>query len=152
MRGINLIGQRFGRLQVIELLPKDQRPEKTAKRGNHWICQCDCGNKVIHYTGALQQGDINSCGCLSYKTKMKEAVNYRSFTITLVKVKSDEAMAIGGYCPDRFDTFVPKLVSPLDYRQIFINELIKLGFAEEDMELYIQETDLCDYYNIKLTW
>ena len=75
MRGINLIGQRFGRLQVIELVPKDQRPEKTAKRGNHWICQCDCGNKVIHYTGELQQGDINSCGCLSYETKKKKATN-----------------------------------------------------------------------------
>lgn len=64
MRGDNIIGQRFGRLEVIAEIPKELRPEKTKKRGNHWLCRCDCGNTVIHYTGALRQGDINSCGCL----------------------------------------------------------------------------------------
>lgn len=75
MKRINLIGQRFGRLEVIGLVPKDKRPTKTAHRGNHWYCKCDCGNVVIHYTGALNQGDIKSCGCLSQETKKAKGFN-----------------------------------------------------------------------------
>ena len=75
MRGENLLGQRFGRLTVIELIPKELRPNKTAKRGNHWKCQCDCGNIVIHYTGALKQGDINSCGCLQKETRIAKGID-----------------------------------------------------------------------------
>lgn len=65
----NLIGKRFGRLLVVAEVPKNERPAATAKRGKHWLCQCDCGKQVIHYTGALNQGDINSCGCLLDETK-----------------------------------------------------------------------------------
>jgi hypothetical protein len=61
-------------------------------------------------------------------------------------------MAIGGNCSNRISIFVPKLISPLHYRQIFINELIQLGFAKEDMILSVKEYDICDYYNIKLVW
>lgn len=53
----NLIGQKFGKLTVIE---------KTDKRdaGNIvWKCECDCGN--IHYvrTSSLINGSVQSCGC-----------------------------------------------------------------------------------------
>ena len=84
------------------------------------------------------------------KKKMKECVDCRNFTISLIK--AHRTMAIGIHHPNVIDLFIPKLVSPLHYRQLFIDELTKLGFTEECMELYIQETDLCDYYNIKLTW
>ena len=84
------------------------------------------------------------------KKKMKECVDCRSFTISLVK--AHKTMAIGTYFPKVISLFIPKLTSPLHYRQLFIDELTKLGFTEECMELYTQETDLCDYYNIKLTW
>lgn len=87
----------------------------------------------------------------SIKKKIKECVDYRSFTISLVK--AHKTMAIGTYHPNMIDLFIPELVAPLHYRQLFVNELTKLGFIEEEcMELYIQETNLCDYYNIKLTW
>lgn len=74
-KGQNLLGQRFGRLLVIAEIPKSDRPAATAKRGRHWLCQCDCGKQVIHYTGALNQGDINSCGCLSTDTKRAKQTN-----------------------------------------------------------------------------
>ena len=84
------------------------------------------------------------------KKKMKECVDSRSFTISLVK--AHKTMAIGAGHSKMIELFIPKLVSPLHYRQLFVDELTKLGFNEECMELYIQKTDLCDYYNIKLTW
>lgn len=84
------------------------------------------------------------------KKKMKECVDCRSFIISLVK--AHKTMAIGSSHPNVISLFIPKLVSPIHYRQLFVDELTKLGFTEECIELYIKETDLCDYYNVKLTW
>lgn len=39
MKAENLIGQRFGRLVVLE---KDEIASKQHKR-SYWLCQCDCG-------------------------------------------------------------------------------------------------------------
>ena len=55
---LNLIGQRFGKLIVIE---------KTTKRQDAmivWKCQCDCGNITYVPTSYLTAGDTKSCGCL----------------------------------------------------------------------------------------
>lgn len=54
---INLIGQRFGKLTVIEKAPKGER------RGTRWLCQCDCGNTKIVYGVDLRSGGVQSCGC-----------------------------------------------------------------------------------------
>lgn len=55
---VSAIGQRFGRLIVIE-------ETEIRKAGSVcWICQCDCGNITapIPYT-ALKRGHTKSCGC-----------------------------------------------------------------------------------------
>lgn len=58
---IDLTGQRFGRLTVIE---KDI--EKSIARGRtFWICRCDCGNIVsVQSADLLRKGGTRSCGCL----------------------------------------------------------------------------------------
>lgn len=40
----NLIGQRFGRLVVLE---------RAENKNSHvyWLCQCDCGNKTVAKNG-----------------------------------------------------------------------------------------------------
>ena len=55
---INLIGQKFGRLTVIEKAPS--RKGKT-----YWKCLCDCGEYKVVQTRHLKNGKIRSCGCLS---------------------------------------------------------------------------------------
>lgn len=55
----NLVGQRFGRLTVIEKMPP---PKK--RRGPYWKCRCDCGNEIITHQYNLKYGDTKSCGCL----------------------------------------------------------------------------------------
>jgi len=50
------VGQRFGRLVVLERLPA--RSGKTIYR-----CQCDCGNISEHQSANLNNGNANSCGC-----------------------------------------------------------------------------------------
>ena len=58
----NLIGQKFCRLTVIEEKGKN-------KHGSYmWLCQCDCGNKVIIDGKNLRNGHIKSCGCLHKET------------------------------------------------------------------------------------
>src|SRR5690606_33643341 len=54
---INLIGQKFGRLEVIS---KDE-----SKKGRaYWNCRCECGNDVVASTTQLKSGNTQSCGCL----------------------------------------------------------------------------------------
>ena len=57
----NLIGQRFGRLVVIERAD-DYIIPSNKKHTTRWLCQCDCGTTYV--TGSnLKNGKIISCGC-----------------------------------------------------------------------------------------
>jgi hypothetical protein len=55
---LNLLGQRFERLVVIERLKNDR------KYRTWWLCQCDCGWKTAVKGEALVSGGTRSCGCL----------------------------------------------------------------------------------------
>ena len=58
-RGVDLAGQRFGKLTVLE---KDNTPHKNGYL--YWICQCDCGNYKTVNSDCLVQGHTVSCGCI----------------------------------------------------------------------------------------
>jgi len=53
----NLIGQRFGKLGVKELLPSNNKGHR------RWNCLCDCGNMHIATTGNLKNGHTTNYGC-----------------------------------------------------------------------------------------
>ena len=65
MRGSNFIdltGQRFGRLTVVE-----RAPDQVLSNGKHivrWTCSCDCGNETAVLGENLRYGHTKSCGCL----------------------------------------------------------------------------------------
>ena len=52
---IDLTGQRFGRLTVIERAQNHN--QSTA-----WLCRCDCGNEKVILTSNLKSNTV-SCGC-----------------------------------------------------------------------------------------
>lgn len=58
MARINLIGQRFGRLTVIE--PSTKR---TSSGEMYWRTVCDCGNIKEAESKRLRSGVTKSCGC-----------------------------------------------------------------------------------------
>lgn len=58
MRPIDITGQKFGRLSVIELAEK--RPNCKI-----YACLCDCGQTKKVRMGNLRSGHIKSCGCLN---------------------------------------------------------------------------------------
>lgn len=64
---IDLTGQRFGRLVVLE----EEKP-RTTKRIK-WICQCECGNIKAIGANELRSGKTLSCGCLR-NDRIKEAI------------------------------------------------------------------------------
>ena len=65
------IGEKFGRMEIIGLLP--DKITKSGKIETQVLCQCDCGNiKPVIYR-SLRYGSTTSCGCY-----MKEAVSLKN--------------------------------------------------------------------------
>ena len=55
---IDMTGQRFGKLLVLEMaVPDGNQP------GAHWRCLCDCGNETVVQGNNLRRGHHQSCGC-----------------------------------------------------------------------------------------
>lgn len=55
-RGLDLTGQRYGKLTVLE------RTENIGGR-TAWRCRCDCGRETAVKTCHLRNGHVTSCGC-----------------------------------------------------------------------------------------
>lgn len=59
---IDLKGQRFGRLLVVERVP---RPEGLKSKSAWWRCDCDCGTSHNVAAETLKCGGALSCGCFN---------------------------------------------------------------------------------------
>lgn len=60
---VDLVGQKFGYLTVLELYSEDYI-RNDGRKIKQWRCICDCGNEVIAKTSYLKDSDCNpSCGC-----------------------------------------------------------------------------------------
>lgn len=69
---IDLTGQVFGRLTVLERGPNYIKSDgRTITR---WWCICKCGNKTLIQGGHLKHG-TQSCGCIGREMSSKRATN-----------------------------------------------------------------------------
>lgn len=64
-RLMDLTGQRFGRLTVIERVKREKGEQGSAL----WRCKCDCGNETISTSQALRNGRAKSCGCYAKEVR-----------------------------------------------------------------------------------
>jgi len=66
MAKIDLVGEVFEKLTVIEKSPTKDINKYKGKRGSntYWYCECECGKIVEATTGKLRYGHVKSCGCL----------------------------------------------------------------------------------------
>lgn len=62
---VDITGQRFGRLTVVEFHHRD------AKSLSYWVCKCDCGNTVVKEMQEMKFGHAMSCGCLQREARIK---------------------------------------------------------------------------------
>ena len=77
---IDLTGQQFGRLTVLE-------KDLTVKKGKpiKWICRCECGNiKSIQGTN-LRNGSTKSCGCLQKEKVSLDLLNKKFGKLTVIE-------------------------------------------------------------------
>lgn len=73
----NLVGQKFGELTVISVIPN-----KRSKEGSqYWLCQCSCGKQIEVKTNHLTTGNTKSCGCVRIN-KLKEQNSLRAIDIS----------------------------------------------------------------------
>jgi hypothetical protein len=63
MKRLDLVGQRFGRLVVLEFAGWDKHHNSLCK------CRCDCGKEKVTLAFCLKNGDTQSCGCLQLETR-----------------------------------------------------------------------------------
>ena len=80
-----LVGQRFGRLTVIE------RTDQSNNQGIIWKCKCDCGKTKNVPTGALTNKHTQSCGCLKLDSHLIDITNQKFGKLTALFFKQGES-------------------------------------------------------------
>lgn len=65
----DIVGQKFGRLTVVEHIGFTE-PNRHGYKRAIWKCRCDCGNYINRTTDVLKRGK-SSCGC-----RQKEVLSY----------------------------------------------------------------------------
>lgn len=74
MKKENLIGQKFGRLTVMDYA--EDHIQKSGKHRTQWKCVCSCGNTVIVQSFNLKSGNTKSCGCLNTENIKNNSVKH----------------------------------------------------------------------------
>lgn len=77
---LDLVGQRFGRLLVIEEAGRDKH------RGVLWRCKCDCGNEVTVRSNALRTHHTTSCGCYCRECSTKRSTTHGMHKTRLYRI------------------------------------------------------------------
>ena len=77
---IDLTGQRFGRLTVVE------RVKSPYGTNAFWRCRCDCGNEVVVIGTSLRRGESKSCGCYRRDYWRKEFTTHGKSTSRLAHI------------------------------------------------------------------
>ena len=128
----DLIGERFGKLLVVEDL------EKRSKTGHKlYRCICDCGNEIILQTNVLTTGHTSSCGCLlSYYNMYIDQL----LTSKNIIHKSEYTINIDGNFY-RFDFYLPEYNLFIEYDGMQHFEPVRFhNQTDEEMELTFELT------------
>ena len=67
------------RLTVIGQAEDYIRPD--GRHEAQWLCECECGNKIITLGNSLKKGMTKSCGCLMKETISKMKKKYNSYNL-----------------------------------------------------------------------
>ena len=131
----NLVGKRFGKLTVVELLDESNKFGKRLYR-----CKCDCGNETIVSSGCLINGHTSSCGCLlsyydMYIDKLltdKNIEHQKEFPVFIDGIRY------------RFDFYLPKYNLFIEYDGEQHYKPVKFGNDLEEAKINLQKTQSHD--------
>lgn len=71
---IDLTNMRFGKLLVMEPIPREVKTDKN--NTIYWRCICDCGNECLVNGASLRREHTTSCGCSLGKHLKKHGLRY----------------------------------------------------------------------------
>lgn len=89
----NLVGERFGKLIVLEQV--EDHVSSNNKRISQWLCQCDCGNTVVVSSISLKNGHTKSCGCI--KLLREDLTGQRFGKLTVLSQSEDYIYPSGNH-------------------------------------------------------
>lgn len=103
VKALNLTGQRFGRVVVID------RSTSKPRGATWWNCKCDCGNTKVLRGSLLVSGNTRSCGCLEaenrtnnvtkHKAKAEDYLGKKFGRITITRVYTErQKVRVHGSC------------------------------------------------------
>ena len=102
----NLVGMKFGKLTVIELLPDSNKFNRRQYR-----CVCDCGNEIIVPSSSLTTNHTLSCGCM---TSYFNAYIHKYLDDLNIEHQMEYCVCIDGV-RYRFDFYLPKYNLFIEY-------------------------------------
>lgn len=79
MKVIDLTGQHFGRLQVLEFLGRE-------KGQTWWLCKCDCGKNIRTASNRLKNGQTQSCGCYNLEMSSLKNSKHKQYKTRLYRI------------------------------------------------------------------
>lgn len=147
-RLIDLTGQRFGKLVVLNITSK-----RTKIGQPIWKCQCDCGN--VHYacSSDLKNKKVKSCGCLLSigEESIRQILDKMDIHYVQQKTFSDCINPVTK-AKLRFDFYLPDYNCCIEYDGIHHYKEVKIykDSVEEVMYRDNLKTVFCYDNNIKL--
>lgn len=104
---LDLIGQRFGRLVVLQRVG-DKVDPKTGKHKSKFLCQCDCGNQKEVLGAVLKSGKTLSCGCLHREISKKTGEKRRGQNYSFNRYDLESQEYGVGYTNDNEEFYFDK--------------------------------------------
>lgn len=83
---IDLSNKKFGRLYVVKRVENRIQPNGSIK--SQWLCECDCGNKIVVCGSNIKNGHTKSCGCIDYERKVKHGMSGKKLYKLFYGIKS----------------------------------------------------------------
>lgn len=148
-RLINLIGKKFGKLEVLS------EDKSRTKQGKHyWFCQCECGNIVSIKGDSLRDGRSKSCGCTKSYGEEKIISILQELNINFITQKTFPGLISEKGVALRVDFYLPDLNICIEYNGVQHYKAIN-GWNNENHLNYTQKHDKIkeEYFkdsNIKL--
>lgn len=145
-----IIGQRYGKLTVINLL---EESDKFKRR--QYKCRCDCGNEIIVSSICLISNHTHSCGCLSSYPNM--CINKYLDEINILH-ETEHTVDYAGH-KFRFDFYLPDYNLMIEYDGEGHYKPIKYGgITDEEAERKLNKrqyydqlkNEYCELNNINL--
>ena len=93
---IDITGNRYGRLTVIERAESIVLPSGQIKTA--WRCKCDCGNEVIIRVCDLKSGKTKSCGCYKKDFRVNDLTGKKFGRLTVLRKADNKGHGIEWLC------------------------------------------------------